>query len=196
MLQAFGHLSAQMSVHILLMNAVAPLLALALAGMASRSGSRWRRLLLPATIAQLAVLWIWHAPPMLDAAMQSAALHLAMQVSLFLCAFWFWSTVFYSRDDRRWRAILALLVTSKLFCLLGVLLVFAPRALYFSSSTAGSMVPSGSLLGDQQLAGLLMLVACPVTYLVAGIVIAARWLGRIDAAGRPVSRPQTARHAA
>lgn len=196
MLQAFGHLSAQMSVHILLMNAVAPLLALAVTGMAQRSNSSWRRLLLPATIAQLAVLWIWHAPPLLDAVMQSDALHLAMQASLLLCAFWFWSAVFYTGEDRRWRAILALLVTSKLFCLLGVLLVFAPRALYYSGTAAGSMMRPSVLLGDQQLAGLLMLVACPVTYLVAGIVIAARWLGRIDAASPPTLRRQSTRHAA
>lgn len=189
MFQAFGHLSAEMLVHILLMNAVAPLIALAIPDSVWRSPPRWRRLLFPATVAQLAVLWAWHAPPALDATLQSDALHLVMQASLLLSALWFWSAVFYARDDRRWRAILALLVTSKLFCLLGVLLVFAPRTLYGVGT-----VRSASLLGDQQLAGLLMLVACPVTYLIAGVVIAARWLSGIDAAGRPISPRQTARH--
>lgn len=191
MLQASGHLSAQMLVHILLMNAVAPLVALAVSGALFRSRSSWQRLLFSATATQLAVLWAWHAPPALDATMRSDALHLAMQASLLICGIWFWSAVIHTRHDHRWRAILALLVTSKLFCLLGVLLVFAPRALYIS-------IPGGSSgLADQQLAGLLMVVACPVTYLVAGTVIAARWLKSIDTVySRPTSRQQTARHAA
>lgn len=190
MLQAFGHLSAQMLVHILLMNAVAPLLAMAAAGPPSR---RWPRFLFSATIVQVAALWTWHAPPVLDAAMRSDVLHVGMQATLFLSAFWFWSAVF-SGGEARWRAILALLVTGKLVCLLGVLLVFAPRALYSGVFAAGGQ--PASALADQQLAGLLMLVACPATYLVAGIVLAARWLARIDAAGPPGSRSPNARHAA
>jgi putative membrane protein len=194
MLQAFGHLSMQMLVHILLMNAVAPVIALAASGSVWGASPRLRSLLFPATVAQLAVLWAWHAPPVLDAVMQSNALHLAMQASLLLVALWFWKAVFYAREDRRWRAILALLVTSKVFCLLGVLLVFAPRALYLGAAEHGA-AQSASILGDQQLAGLLMLVACPVTYLIAGTVIAARWLGGMDAATQPVSRRQSARAA-
>lgn len=194
MSQAFGHLSAQMLAHILLMNAVAPLLAMAVPGPASR---RWPSLLFPATIVQVVALWAWHAPPVLDAAMRSDVLHAGMQVSLLLCAIWFWSAVL-SRREARWRSILALLVTGKLFCLLGVLLVFAPRALYsggFASGQHGA-AHAASLLADQQLAGLLMLVACPATYLVAGVVLAARWLGRIDAAGPPGPPSPNARHAA
>lgn len=194
MLQAFGHLSAQMLVHIVLMNAVAPVIALAVLDKEWRPSPRWRSQLFPSTVAQLAVLWAWHAPPVLDAVVQSDALHLAMQASLLLCALWFWLAVLCARGNRRWRAILALLMTSKVFCLLGVLLVFAPRPLYLSPAVHGAG-QAASLLGDQQLAGLLMLVACPATYLVAGTVIAARWLGGLDAAARPVSRRQSARAA-
>ena len=183
MFPAFGHLAAQMLVHILLMNAVAPLLALAFRDVVRGRAS----LLVPATVVQVAVLWAWHAPPVLEAAMQSGVLHVMMQASLLLAAFWFWSAVFAGREAH-WRAILALLVTGKLVCLLGVLLVFAPRALYGGPAGHGL---AGTLLADQQLAGLLMLVACPATYVAAGIVVAARWLGRIDAE----SRPANARHA-
>lgn len=189
MYQAFGHLSAQMLVHILLMNAVAPLLALAAPAAWFRSRA-WRDGLFPAMLAQLGALWAWHSPPVLDAVMRSGALHLAMQASLFLLATWFWVAVLHTEGDRRWRAILALLISGKLFCLLGVLLVFAPRVLY------SGMLTGQAALGDQQLAGLLMLVACPATYLVAGVVIAARWLGAIDAAGHESSRRQNARRAA
>lgn len=197
MFQAFGELSAQMLVHILLMNAVAPLLAVAAPGAALRSRWRWSGLLLPASLVQITLLWAWHAPPALAAAMRSDGLHIAMQLSLLVAAFWFWSAVFFSRAGR-WRAILALLVTGKLFCLLGVLLVFAPRALYPGLALAdGHAAPApGAALGDQQLAGLFMLVACPATYVVAGIVIAARWLNRIEASEHPGSPSPNARHPA
>lgn len=190
MFHAFGHLAAQMLVHILLMNAVAPLLALAVPRMLPAMRWTWTTLLVPATVVQVLALWAWHAPPVLDAAMRSDLLHAGMQGSLLVAAYWFWSAVLSGREAR-WRAILALLVTGKLFCLLGVLLVFAPRVLY---SAQGGVMPQA--LADQQLAGLLMLVACPVAYLVAGVVLAARWLGRIDAAGAPGARSPDTRHAA
>ena len=183
MLLTAGHLSSQMLVHILLMNAVAPLIALALRHRwADPAGLRgW---LFLAMTAQLVLLWAWHSPPALDAAARSQALHLAMQASLLICAIWFWSAVFFVRDDGRWKPIVALLLTSKLFCLLGVLLVFAPRLLYpdLLAAHGGHALPA--TLADQQLAGLLMLVACPATYVLAGVVIAARWFGDMDAADR------------
>src|SRR5690606_33804676 len=86
MVQAFGHLSAQMLEHILLMNAVAPLLALALRrriALQRRFVPRRVLRLAPVTVLQLAALWAWHAPPALAAASRSDALHVAMQVSLF-----------------------------------------------------------------------------------------------------------------
>ncbi|HLT89340.1 MAG TPA: cytochrome c oxidase assembly protein [Woeseiaceae bacterium] len=172
MVQAFGHLSAQMLLHIVLMNAVAPLLALAFRGTAARGPVR---LLLPATLSQIVLLWAWHAPPALAAVMRSGVLHAGMQASLFLAALWFWFTIIVARDAR-WQAILALLVTGKLFCLMGVLLAFAPRGLYPGLATGSPQ----AALADQQLAGLLMLLACPATYVAAGIVIAARWLARLE----------------
>jgi putative membrane protein len=187
MSEAFGHLSAQMLLHVLLMNAAAPSLALALRG---ATVPAWMRLLAPATVVQVVALWGWHAPPGLDAALGSALLHAAMQASLFLCALWFWLAVFSA--EARWRAILALLVTGKLFCLMGVLLVFAPRTLYpgLASGT------HAATLADQQLAGLLMLAACPATYVVAGVVIAARWLARLDRAAATSSASPHAQHPA
>jgi cytochrome c oxidase assembly factor CtaG len=47
-------------------------------------------------------------------------------------------------------------------------------------------VPAAPSLADQQLAGLLMIAACPLSYLLAGLVIASRMikeLGRLDHAG-------------
>jgi putative membrane protein len=74
-----------------------------------------------------------------------------------------------------------LLVTGKLFCLLGALLVFAPRSLYLLQN--GHEAHFGPItIEDQQLAGLLMLLACPLSYLLAGVVIASRAIFALDAA--------------
>jgi putative membrane protein len=175
-----GPLSAHMGQHVLFMNAAAPLAAYMLL-LVVPANATFRATLRPlafATTAQLALLWGWHAPPVLAVAWTSPALLLAMHVSLFAAATLFWYAVFCMRGNDRWRPILALLVTGKLFCLLGALLVFAPRALYALAPSAHSAhaVSGISGLADQQLAGLIMIVACPLTYVTAGVIIAARWI--------------------
>ena len=77
---------------------------------------------------------------------------------------------------RRWRAIAALLVTGKVFCLVGAIFTFAPRPL-----VQGLPLPLPEALADQQLAGLLMLAACPLTYVLAGIVVSVLWLAELTA---------------
>src|SRR5690606_13880969 len=84
------------------------------------------------------------------------------------------------RGNARWRSLLSLLLTSKLFCLLGVLLVFSPRLLYPDVLHAGHGARLQAPLAAQQLAGLLMLGVCPPSYLTAGVVIAARWIFEIE----------------
>jgi putative membrane protein len=59
-----------------------------------------------------------------------------------------------------------------------VLLTFAPRALYASHTHLGT-------LDDQQLAGLIMLIACPATYLLAAVILAGRWLYGLDTKPAP-----------
>jgi putative membrane protein len=107
-----------------------------------------------------------------------------MHLSLAAAALWFWLAVLSDRSALRWRALVALALTGKLFCLLGVLLVFAPRLLYAAHPVApGQPVAAG--LADQQLAGLMMVVACPLTYVLAAVIIAARGLRDIAATGAP-----------
>ena len=103
-----------------------------------------------------------------------------MHASLSLAAAVFWAGIIAMPATGRWRAIFALLVTGKLFCLLGVLLVFAPRSVYDLPMSQGAV----SLLADQQLAGLIMVGACPLTYVLAGVFIAARWFLALEAQGR------------
>lgn len=161
------HLTAQMALHILAMNVAAPTLVLLLRrfriGPARGLGG-----LAPATALQLAAIWSAHAPVTLMAAQEASAAMLLIHGALFVASLWFWHEVVAAAGDRRWRSILALAITAKLFCLLGVLMVFAPR-------------PLAALVADQQAAGLLMLVICPITYLLAAGIIAWRWLLDIEA---------------
>ena len=160
-------LSAHMTQHIVLMNLLAPFCAWLLR---RRLPSGIGTTLLAATSVQMLLLWGWHAPPVLPVVMHMPVLHLAMQLSLFLAALWFWLAVLRISAAHSWRPVLALLVTSKLFCLLGVLLVFAPRGLYGGHAA----------IADQQTAGLLMIIACPATYLLAGLIVTARWFTALE----------------
>jgi putative membrane protein len=177
----FGPLSAGMAGHILLMNLLAPVVAVWAARSSPSVVRPFRSVAAPAMV-QLLLLWGWHAPPSLIAAMSHPGLHLAMHASLLFAALWFWAAVVNATVGRQWRAIAGLLVTSKLFCLLGVLLTFASYPLYPAMTHHGGAALDP--LADQQLAGLLMLVACPLSYLVAAVVVASNWLLSDQAVGR------------
>jgi putative membrane protein len=108
--------------------------------------------------------------------MRVPTVHTVMHVSFLAAALWFWLAVLSDRSTMRWRALFALLITGKLFCLLGALLVFAPRLLYGGIAAHGPLAGDDGALADQHLAGLMMLAVCPLTYVLAGVVIAAQWL--------------------
>jgi putative membrane protein len=173
-----------MTQHILLMNVAAPLIALGLTTFRPHTANHWNengRLLVAASILQIALLWAWHAPPAISVANNRASMTLVMHLSLFLAALWFWYAVLGTGGARRWQSIVSLLLTGKLFCLLAAILVFAPRPLYgVLGHHAVHPISVTTALEDQQLAGLLMIVVCPVTYVLAGVVLAARWLHELE----------------
>jgi len=172
---AFGPLSVHMVQHLVLMNLAAPLLVYAIRN--TIPFPLWRTWPF-ATALQLILLWAWHTPPTLESAMASFGMMAMMHLSMMLAAMWFWAAVLLSPPEAKWRSILALLVTGKLFCLLGALLVFAPRPLF----SATHLHQGAASLADQQMAGLIMLTACPLTYVLVGIVISARWFLALDSA--------------
>ncbi|MBD8066102.1 cytochrome c oxidase assembly protein [Devosia sp. PTR5] len=166
--------------HIVLMNVAVPVLAL-LVPLRALPKNLWRTW--PwATALQVVLLWGWHSPGVLPAALGNTGLMMLMHLSLTACAAWFWLAIFSMPRDRSWRAIFALLITGKLFCLLGALLVFAPNVVFDLAGSGHTHLAeeAGSALGDQQAAGMLMLVACPLTYVGAGIVLASRWFLDLD----------------
>jgi putative membrane protein len=152
-------LARDMAGHIILMSIAAPAAAWLLAGRDEHRPS-----LAVAVAVQALLLFAWHLPLGSALAMHNAWGMTAMLATLFLAAVRFWQAVIAHLRRDWWRAVLALLVTGKLFCMLGVLLVFAPR----------SLGHDGVALADQQLAGLVMLAACPPTYVGAALIVCCR----------------------
>lgn len=177
-----GALSSHMAAHIALMNVVAPIVAIAVVGRVAPFSSTvfWS-----IAIAQVGVLWFWHLPAVAAAATSHASGTLLMHGSLLAIASLFWIGVLQMRGGRRWQTILGLIITGKLSCLLAALLIFSPRFLYTTHNHSTTM-------DDQQLAGLLMITACPVSYVLAGIMIAASMAGVLPASKH---RPKHARAA-
>jgi len=168
-----GAFSRHMIVHIALMTVAAPVLAsLFLKLRYSSAKPASVSTLFAAITLQAALLFAWHSPPGIGLAMEGHAGALLMQATLLFSALWFWLTIFNQTGEYLWRAVIALLLTGKLFCLIAVLLIFAPRVLY--GMTAANM-PMAIELADQQLAGLLMVTVCPITYVLAAIVLISRW---------------------
>lgn len=181
-----GHFSMHMVLHITSMNVVAPLLATLIITRRRlyNTPASW---IWMAAFIQIALLWIWHSPRIYDAIAQSPVLELALHSTLFLVALVFWFAVLTISPAARWQAIPALLLTGKLTCLLAALLIFAPRTLYKSASHLDHLAEDltrFSPLDDQHLAGLLMITACPLSYLVAAVVIAVQLVGQPE-------RPET-----
>jgi putative membrane protein len=188
-----GPLSTHMAMHIAMMNVLAPLCVMGwwivdpVEPKEVAAGRIWL-----ATAAQMTLLWTWHVPVVQATAMASLLLQFALHGSLFIAALMFWHAVLPS-PHVRWQSILALLLTAKLTCLLGALLTFAPRVLYVAD--AGSLPGHGvhrspmlPTLDDQQLAGLLMIAACPLSYVLAGIVLAAQILNDLARATNTLGR--------
>ncbi len=175
MLLSLGHLSQHMAAHILAMNLLAPLLVFVWLKLRASIAAPGRTALVSSTLVQMLLLFGWHLPSVLLLALESIWVMTAMHLSLFFVACWFWHSVL--GEDRVWRALTALLVNAKVYCLLGVLFVFAPRSIYASPGPAHEHVHATvSALADQQMAGLLMLVACPVIYIGTATFLVSRWL--------------------
>jgi len=168
--------SARVLHHVLLIAAVAPLLARAIP---------LQRLPSPPLALLVAlnaiVLWLWHAPGPYAWGLASVPAYWLMQATLLAAAWLLWRAVLAPAASTG-AALFALGVTVGQMGLLGALLVFAPRPLYwvhFESSAAWGFTP----LADQQLAGLLMWVPAMLPYLAVALRLA--WSGLRRAGAQP-----------
>ncbi|RST31275.1 cytochrome c oxidase assembly protein [Sphingomonas ginkgonis] len=171
-----------MGQHLLLMIVAAPLLALANAHLVMLFAwpLRWRRRLGRAAVSVPGVkrggyskvapwlagvafalgLWLWHAPTLYDAALESPTLHTLEHLTFLFSAAIFWrmvSTVGNRRLDPG-SAILLVTLVGVQGNLMAALITLAPNPIYLHYQGAGA-------LDDQQIAGMLMWVPAGLIYL-------------------------------
>lgn len=128
---------------------------------------------LPATVVHGAVIWLWHAPPLFDAAVTILAVHRLQHLSFLASALVFWWAL--ARRADRGAAAVHLFATMVHTTLLGVLLTLSPRVL-FLRQTADAAHWGLTPLQDQQLAGLVMWVPAGAIYAGAAMAFAALWV--------------------
>lgn len=187
-------LSGHMVQHMLLVAIAPPLLLLgrpgiaflaALPGLAAAPAMRpllkagvWATRLVPATLIHALALWIWHAPPLFEAALVVDWVHSLEHFSFFASATLFWAAVLKAGAVAR-SAIpgaLAVFVTFLHSGLLGGILSLAPRPLY---DEYGDLALAWGMdaLTDQQLAGVIMWVPIGPIYLAAALWLVLRVVG-------------------
>lgn len=144
-----------------------------------RFRSGWRVLTYAGTawVVQAVVLWGWHLPRLYDAALGSETVHAMQHISFLGAALLFWWALLHGRKShaRGVTAVLYLFTTAVHSTLLGMLLTFASSpwyAHYQTISPAWGITP----LEDQQLAGLIMWIPAGISYLIAALLLASRWL--------------------
>jgi putative membrane protein len=175
--QAQGPLTRHMIAHVAVMGVAAPAGALILAGFRPGNFRIRGSELASATVAQLSLLFLWHAPSIMALAMSDFVAGVAMHASLFAASLWFWRCIVATAEHAPWSAAAALVITGKVICLLAVLMVFAPDYVFHGASHPPASATA--LHADQQMAGLVMLAACPVIYVGEAVVIAGRWICRL-----------------
>ena len=133
-------------------------------------------------------IWVWHAPPLMDATLRSDLVHTAQHLSFFFSALLFWWALFYAHGRRAFGSgVLYIFTTAVHTGILGALLTFAPHPWYgpYANTTqAWGLTP----LEDQQIGGLIMWVPASVVYLAAGLYLFAAWMRESDSLLERASR--------
>lgn len=192
--------SGHMAQHMVLMNIAAPLLVLgaplpvmfrALPVILRRAlglllrhkmwRAGWRMItgIVTATVLQQLILWSWHTPRGIAAALEGEAVHVAMHASLLASALFFWTAVLQPNGRNWWSSIAALVATLKitgLVCIVMMLRESAVYAAYGDSALAWGFTPAQ----DEQLGWGVMMVVGTVTYLGAAVAAAAVALERLE----------------
>lgn len=192
--------SAHMVQHLLLGLVVAPLLVLAAPGprvlravprdVVARGmrigrvlrivpGPAWWRRMDVAWLANIAVLWGWHAAVPYDAALRNELVHVLQHGSWLLAGWLWWRVVLRHRTAQPGIRLLFVFTTAMATVFLAALMTFAGTAWYDGyrgiADTAG-LTP----LADQQLAGALMWVPGGLVYPATALWLLVGWLRAID----------------
>ena len=138
-------------------------------------------------VAGVGAMWLWHAPPLCDAAATSSAVSTLQSASLLLMGSVFWWQVLAPREQQRLSppAGIAYLFSACTACsVLGIILTFAPVSIcpvyQHPVDRLGILETIRGNWGltsdrDQQIGGLLMWVPMCAIYLVAILAQLVRW---------------------
>jgi putative membrane protein len=135
-----------------------------------------------------AAIWIWHAPVLFDAALASDFVHAVQHLAFLLTALLFWEALFYSQRHAAAAglAVVYLFTTAVHTGALGALMTFA-RVPWYPTYAQRALPWGFTPMQDQQLAGLIMWIPGSVVYLIAALVLMARWLRTSEAASNSLT---------
>lgn len=131
----------------------------------------------PASIAELVIVWTWHAPALHHFARSSTSGFVLEQGSFALAGIWLWLSAIGGDGSRRGAGVAGLLLTSMHMTLLGALLALTPRPLYPHLGGIAGLTP----LEDQHLGGAIMLLIGGLAYLAGGLGVTAGIIRRRSA---------------
>jgi len=138
---------------------------------------------LVATLLQLVALWVWHAPRLFDAAVESRDIHALQHITFLATALCFWWATRATTPENSARSSPYLFVTMIGSGALGALLAFSGEPWY--AAYGGSTSPYGwSPLEEQQVGGLLMWIPGGTVYMGAALWGLHRWLNAGTRPGR------------
>ena len=132
-----------------------------------------------ATALHTGVVWLWHVPVLFQAANENEGFHVVQHLSFIVSALFFWTAIL-DHDRKRHAqglAALALFFTSLQASLLGALITFSSR-LWYPAGPDLETIAGLSRFEDQQLAGLIMWVPACTVYVLAAVLVLARWFSR------------------
>jgi len=136
----------------------------------------WQPLLLWSLFA--VALWIWHLPPLYQAALRDRVVHDFQHLVFLGAAFLFWRVLLDPLSRLRLgrgAGVLYLFTTSLHASALGVFMALSPRVWYLdyqATAPAWQLTP----LEDQQIAGLIMWMPACMVYALAAAALFALWL--------------------
>ncbi|HEV7662311.1 MAG TPA: cytochrome c oxidase assembly protein [Chloroflexota bacterium] len=180
--------TAHMSQHLLLILVAAPLIVLGaplaplvwgLPPASRRAVGRAMHRVSPLSGVALAfplhslALWIWHLPPLYEAAFHSRGMHVLEHLSFLLTAILFWWAIRLPSGT----GLVAVFALAGESTVLGALLTFADVPWYsahLATTSRWGLTP----LEDQQIAGLVMWIPGGVLYLGSGLAMLAAWFKR------------------
>jgi len=134
-----------------------------------------------AWLLHAAALWVWHAPKLFDATLESEWVHVAQHISFLGTALLFWWTLLHKHAGHLGYggAILYVFTTAVHTSVLGALLTFAPHAWYAPYAQTAPFWGLSSLQ-DQQIGGLVMWVPAGTLLTIVALILLAKWMSHSD----------------